>query len=176
MNQQDNINDLEIRRLCNLNEAKLCARLMADNEPWITLKRDYSSALKIISDTSREVYLALKKGEIVGFIVIILHGAIIGYIQSVCVANEWRNKGIGSRLMAYAEKHIFSRTPNVFICVSSFNSAARKLYERLGYQTIGELKDYIVSGHSEILLRKTIGPLSEFKEKELDHLLNAIEP
>jgi ribosomal protein S18 acetylase RimI-like enzyme len=78
--------------------------------------------------------------------------------------------------MVYAEKHIFSRTPNVFICVSSFNSAARKLYERLGYQTIGELKDYIVSGHSEILLRKTIGPLSEFKEKELNHMLNAIEP
>jgi ribosomal protein S18 acetylase RimI-like enzyme len=137
---------------------------MAGNEPWITLKRDYSTALDIIEDPKREVYLALRRGKIIGFVVIILSGAIIGYIQSICVADVWRNKGIGCRLMAYAEKRIFSKTPNVFICVSSFNKAARKFYERLGYKVIGELKDYIVSGHSEILMRKTIGPLSEFKE------------
>lgn len=164
MNHKDNISDLEIRRLRNVNEAKICARLMAGNEPWITLKRDYATALEIIKDSKREVYVALRRGEIVGFIVIILHGAIIGYIQSICVADEWRNRGVGSRLMAYAEKCIFSKTPNVFICVSSFNKAAQKLYERLGYKVIGELKDYIVSGHSEILMRKTIGSLSEFKE------------
>ena len=29
---------------------------------------------------------------------------------------------------------------------------------------IGELKDYIVPGHSEILLRKSTGPLTEFKD------------
>lgn len=67
--------------------------------------------------------------------------------------------------MAFAEKRIFSETPNAFICVSSFNSSAQKLYERLGYEVIGELKDYIISGYSEILLRKTIAPLTEFKKK-----------
>jgi hypothetical protein len=29
----------------------------------------------------------------------------------------------------------------------------------MGYEVIGELKDYIVAGHSEILLRKSTGPL-----------------
>jgi len=37
------------------------------------------------------------------------------------------------------------------------------LYERLGYEVVGELKDYIVPGHSEMLLRKTIGPLVELR-------------
>ena len=48
------------------------------------------------------------------------------------------------------------------MCVSSFNGGARRLYERLGYEVVGELTDYIVQGHSEILLRKTVGPLTGY--------------
>jgi [ribosomal protein S18]-alanine N-acetyltransferase len=48
------------------------------------------------------------------------------------------------------------------MCVSSFNHDAQRLYQRLGYQIVGELSDYIVRGHSEILLRKTVGPLTGF--------------
>jgi hypothetical protein len=40
--------------------------------------------------------------------------------------------------------------------------SARRLYEQRGYQVVGELTDYIVEGHSEILLRKTHGPLTSF--------------
>jgi [ribosomal protein S18]-alanine N-acetyltransferase len=48
-------------------------------------------------------------------------------------------------------------------CVSSFNTDAQRLYERLGYQRVSELPDYIVAGYSEILLRKTTGPLTGFR-------------
>jgi ribosomal protein S18 acetylase RimI-like enzyme len=58
---------------------------------------------------------------------------------------------------------IFAQLPNVFICASSFNPRAVKLYKSLGYELVGELKDYAVAGHSEILLRKTIGPIIGFK-------------
>jgi ribosomal protein S18 acetylase RimI-like enzyme len=64
--------------------------------------------------------------------------------------------------MAYAERRIFRHAPNVFITVSSFNSGAQRLYDRLGYDVVGELEDFIIPGHSELLLRKTIGPLSEY--------------
>ena len=46
------------------------------------------------------------------------------------------------------------------MCVSSFNPDALRLYRRLGYMIVGELRDYLVAGHSEILLRKTQGPWS----------------
>jgi ribosomal protein S18 acetylase RimI-like enzyme len=46
--------------------------------------------------------------------------------------------------------------------VSSFNEGARRLYQRHGYEVVGELTDYIVKGHSEILLRKTFGPIASF--------------
>ncbi len=118
----------------------------------------------MLSDPLREIYLAVVRDEIVGFIVLIMSGALVGYIQTVAVMPEWRNKGIGSRLLKFAEERIFNKAPNVFMLVSSFNKKAQKLYKRLGYEVIGELKDYIVSGHSEILLRKSIAPLTEFKK------------
>jgi ribosomal protein S18 acetylase RimI-like enzyme len=51
----------------------------------------------------------------------------------------------------------------VFLCVSSFNERAQKLYQRLGYERVGELPDYVVKGYSEILMRKTRGPIFDFK-------------
>jgi len=154
---------VEIRKLHRVDEAHECAQLMAHSEPWITLRRTYDDSMKMLTDPSREVYLAVVKEEIVGFIILQMSGASIGYIQTVGVMPEWRNKGIGSRLTKFAEDRILSETPNVFLCVSSFNKKAQQLYKRLGYEIVGELKDYIVSGHSEILLRKTIAPLTEFK-------------
>jgi len=139
--------------------------MMANSEPWITLRRDCDASLKILIDHSREVYLAMIGDEIVGFTILTMHGAFVGYLQSVCVALQWRGKGIGSKLMDYVEKRILSETPNVFICVSSFNERVQKLYERRGYEVVGELKNWIVPGHSEILLRKTSGPLTEFKKQ-----------
>ena len=49
------------------------------------------------------------------------------------------------------------------MCVSSFNTDAQRLYKRLGYQIVGELEDYIIPGASEILLRKTTGPLRDWR-------------
>jgi [ribosomal protein S18]-alanine N-acetyltransferase len=87
-------------------------------------------------------------------------GAFVGYIQTIAIQPDRRGRGLGSRLIDFAERRILAESPNVFMCVSSFNHDARRLYERLGYHVVGELTDYIVQGHSEILLRKTTGPLS----------------
>ena len=57
--------------------------------------------------------------------------------------------------MRHAEERIFRESPNVFLC--------RRLYERLGYTLVGELTDYIVAGHAELLYRKTIGPIGAFR-------------
>ena len=160
-----NLEAVRIKKLEHDREIRVCARMMADSEPWITLHRDYDASVKTLAVPSKEVYLATVKDEIVGFTILNMQGAFVGYIQTVCVAPEWRGKGIGSKLLAFAEERIFGETPNVFMCVSSFNEKAQRLYQRLGYQVIGELEDYIVSGHSEILLRKTISPLYEFAKE-----------
>ncbi len=153
---------MEITRLKNSTEAKICAKMMADSEPWITLKRDFKSCLEIILDPSREVYIAKNQSEILGFIIIEMEGAFIGYIKSIYTTPKKRGSGVGSKLLKFAEDRILRDTPNVFICVSNFNIDAQRFYQRQGYEIIGELTNYIISGSSEILMRKTIAPLSEF--------------
>ena len=163
-NTMDTDTPIEIRPLHDSAEAEVCAQMMAGSEPWLTLRRDYATLLKILTDPTREVYVALLDCKIAGFIMLNMRGAFVGYIQSICVAPQWRGQGIGSCLIAFAEQRIFRETTNVFICVSSFNPDARRLYERLGYELVGVLKDYLVSGYDEILLRKTIAPILEFKK------------
>jgi [ribosomal protein S18]-alanine N-acetyltransferase len=155
-----------IRKLKSKTEARACAQIMVTSEPWITLKRTYDDSLKMVTNPLREVYLAVSKGKVIGFIILQMEGTFTGYIQTVAVRADWRGQGLGSRLIAFAEKRIFAENPNVFMCVSSFNKKAQRLYRRLGYEKIGVLKNFIVPSHDEILLRKTLGPLAKFKAKK----------
>ena len=156
-----------IRPLSTDAEAWACAELMASSDPWRRLGRTLEQSYQIVRDPAREVYVALDtlasdEPRVAGFIVLVMQGAFVGYIQSVAVRADCRGQGLGTALIALAERRILRETPNVFVCASSFNPGARRLYERLGYKVVGELTDYIVRGHSEFLLRKTTGPLSEF--------------
>lgn len=153
---------IEITKLKKISEAETCARMMAHSEPWLTLNLNYDDCMRTLTSSPKEIYLAISENEIAGFILLNMQGAFIGYIQAICVSAESRGKGIGSALISFAEKRIFSESPNVFLCVSSFNSRAQKLYKSLGYEIIGELKNYLVAGYSEILMRKTLYPIVEF--------------
>ena len=154
--------DVRIRSLAGAEEAAACARMMSRSEPWLTIGRGYDACLPALTDPTREVYVAVQDGRILGFIVLLLSGAFVGYIQTVCVVPDARGTGLGTQLLQFAEQRISEVSPNVFLCVSSFNPKARALYERLGYQLVGELTDYLIRGHSELLYRKTTGPLMEF--------------
>lgn len=135
---------------------------MAASEPWLTLGRGLEASRKILSDDRKERSVALVGGERAGFLVLNMAGAFAGYIQTVCVAPQFRGRSVGTALMRFAEDRVFRDSPNLFLCVSSFNQGARRLYERLGFILVGELTDYLVAGHSELLMRKSIGPLDGF--------------
>ena len=153
--------ELAIRPLETGEEAEACARMMAATEPWITLRRDYDACLRVMLDESRERYVAYRGDRLAGLLILNVKGAFVGYIQTVCAAEEFRGTGVGTALVAFAEERIFRDFKNAFICVSDFNPGARRLYERLGFRLVGELTNYVVAGHSELLLRKTRGPLTE---------------
>jgi ribosomal-protein-alanine N-acetyltransferase len=156
-----------IRRMKDATEARACAELMAASEPWITLRRSFEDGLRLLQNPAREVYVATLENHLAGFVILHLGGPFSGYLQTIAVAPAFRNRGLGRRLIAFAEERIFRESPNVFLCVSSFNPGAKKLYARLGYGTVGTLKDYVVAGHSEILMRKTIAPLADFRPPEI---------
>ncbi len=99
--------------------------MMAGSEPWITLGRGYEESLALLQDATREVYVAFDGGRVIGFVILNMAGAFVGYIQTICVGEADRSRGIGTRLMRFAEERIFRDSPNVFLCVSSFNPRAR---------------------------------------------------
>jgi ribosomal protein S18 acetylase RimI-like enzyme len=155
---------VDIRAFASAADAQWAARTMADSEPWVTLGTGYERSLALLGNESRERYLAQVAGEPAGFLVVNMQGAFVGYVQLLGVGAKFRGHGVGRALIEFAEQRIFRETPNVFICVSDFNAEARGFYAKLGYQTVGELKDFIVAGHSEFLLRKSIGPIRSVKK------------
>ena len=156
---------VRLRRLATHGDADRCERMMSCSEPWITLGRDYAKSMEVLQSPDRESYLAEYDHQLVGFLILNLTGPFSGYLQTVCVAPEMRSKGVGPELVRFAEERIFRQSPNVFLCCSSFNPRSFHFYERLGYEKIGELKNYIIQGHSEILMRKTIGPRNDFQKR-----------
>jgi len=133
-----------------------CARMMASTEPWITLGRNLAECHQALVRSGSEVFVARDKERPGGFILLASYGlAGSPYIASIAVAPEVRGQGFGSRLLRFAEEH-FAGREHLFLLVSSFNRRAQNLYRRHGYEFVGELKDYVVVGHSELILHKRL--------------------
>jgi len=152
-----------VERLTGAADISQSARMMAASEPWITLGITVDGAQQVLTDPAREQYAMRDGNGVAGLIVLDMRGLLCGYIQILCVRPDRRTSGLGSELLRWAEARIFRESPNAFICVSSFNTGARRLYERRGFEPIGVLRELIVPGYDELLLRKTRGPWSEFR-------------
>ena len=130
---------------------------MARSEPWITLGITIEKCTTVCSDPALQLYIALRGEQPSGFILLHPHGlAGSPYIKSVCVAEDARSQGTGASLILFAEKLFREESKHIFLCVSSFNKQAQKFYQRLGYHQVGEFKDYIMAGESELLLHKSL--------------------
>ena len=86
-----------------------------------------------------------------------LHGEIGGdwlYIASLWVDEAFRDRGLGTALLAQAEeialeKHCFG----IYLYTYSFQSPG--FYERFGYRTFGALENYCTS-HSKLFMKKVL--------------------
>ncbi|MFH0841131.1 MAG: GNAT family N-acetyltransferase [Bacteroidota bacterium] len=141
----------------NEKEKIMAAYLLAGSEPWITLRISLDQCIINCNNPDFQVYMAYYEGEPAGVIIIDPKGvASSPYIKSVAAYPEFRGKGIGAALLSFTEDLFRSRSKYLFLCVSSFNLRAQKFYERHGYKVVGELKDYIIEGASEILIHKRL--------------------
>lgn len=140
-----------------------CARMMAETDPWITLEMNYDDCLMAFEGNFKEVYIIEAENDIAGFVILQIAGTFSGYIQTICIAAAYRGQGLGRKLLEYCEARILKFSPNVFICVSSFNKGAIKLYYDYGFKLIGEMENFVKAGFSELLLRKTVGPRAGYK-------------
>jgi ribosomal protein S18 acetylase RimI-like enzyme len=132
------------------------AALLAGQEPWITLGVSRETCLRNCTDPDLQLHIAHAGPHRCGILLIHPKGfAGSPYIKSIATDPALRNTGAGLVMMHFAEEHYGQLTGHLALCVSSFNGRARSFYKRLGYVEVGELKDYIMTGASEIIMVKT---------------------
>ncbi len=142
-----------------------CAAMMCSTDPWITLKMNYDLCLTAFEGTCKEIYVMHIQNEIAGFVIVQTGGTFSGYIQTICINQKYRGRRLGTKLLQFCEDRILKFSPNVFICVSSFNEGAIKLYYEFGFKLIGRMENFVREGFDELLLRKTTGPRVGYQAK-----------
>ena len=162
MSQKNLEEKFSIRLTTDPQNFAFCALMMSKTDPWITLEMNYEQCLKAFEGNHKEIYIVETANETAGFVIIHTCGTFSGYIQTICIDN-YRGRGIGKKLLQFCEERILKFSPNVFICVSSFNKGAIKLYYEFGFKLVGELDNFVKEGFTELLLRKTVGPRVGYK-------------
>jgi GNAT superfamily N-acetyltransferase len=157
--------DISIRPTTDHEEIGVCARMMSATDPWVTLGMDYGKCLEAFDGICKEIHIVKVGPDIAGFVILQVCGTFSGYIQTICIGEDYRGRGIGTALLDFCEKRVLKFSPNLFICVSSFNTGARRLYENFGFKVVGELDNFVRQGFTEILMRKTVGPRVGYKPR-----------
>jgi ribosomal protein S18 acetylase RimI-like enzyme len=136
-------------------EMAWCAQIMASTDPWLAYRFSVERCTGILRWPGSTLFVA-RVNDPVGFVLLHPRGFLgCPYIAVVAVVGSLRSRGIGTRLLEFAEAH-FSGGRHVYLCVSSFNPRALQLYERRGYVKIGELPEFIADGFSELLMQKRL--------------------
>ena len=145
----------------------VCARMMVLSDPWITMGIGYDQCHSAFEGLSKEIWVVEIDKEIAGFVILQIGGTFKGYIQTICIDVAYRGRGLGKKLLLFCEERILEISPNIFICVSSFNQGAIRLYKEFGFKLVGELDNFVKEGFTELLFRKSFGPMMGYQPKIL---------
>ena len=78
------------------------------------------------------------------------------YVQKLWVDDRFRGHGVGSRLLAQAERDA-AKAGCTDVYLDTFSFQARPFYEQLGYEVYATLEGY-PPGHRQFYLRKRLEP------------------
>ena len=120
-----------------------------------------NSATNAVNDgiSKGEIFVAInKEGLCVGFIWVIEKGAFhsFPYLHIIAVKEEYRNLGIGKKLLQYFEDTNSKEHTKLFLVVADFNTGAKRLYQSIGYQEVGVIPGLYKNGIKEYLMMKRI--------------------
>lgn len=146
-------------RPMELDDVPAVAAIMAGAELWQRYGVTVASAAQRLHrglESAATIAVAEIDGRVAGFVWYVVEGAFqrSGYIMLFGVAPDAHGQGIGSALLAYAEKALFATSASIVLLVSDFNVAAQRFYQRRGYVQVGALPDYVKPGVSELIYYK----------------------
>lgn len=77
------------------------------------------------------------------------------YLRLLSIKPQFRNLGVGRRLLEHFEENGFNQASKVFLAVSDFNADAKRFYKRCGYIRVGIIPDLYKPGIAELLMMKS---------------------
>ncbi len=138
-----------------------CEAIVAASDPWRRLNEriDFRAGL-FVKRTDTQAYVCTAGEETAGFILfnpepVFARG---GYLRAIGVSPSFRRRGVGSKLLSFAEAMTAERALHFFLCVSSFNRGAQTFYRNCGYARAGKLSGLIMPGLSEYIYWKRLRP------------------
>ncbi len=134
--------DLKIRD-GELSDAPELAALMCELGYETTIAEMESRLISILNDPRYKTLVALNNDKICGMIGTVsassyLHNDLNGRIIALVVSRESRQRGIGARLIAAAEKNFIQRGITRVTLTTRFErEEAHRFYEKVGYARTG---------------------------------------
>jgi ribosomal-protein-alanine N-acetyltransferase len=114
---------------------------------------------ELLMDYNSISLLARYNGEAVGFIIgriSVEEEALAGHVLTLDVLPAQRRRGIGRRLLQELESILLQKNiRESYLEAREDNVAALRLYERMGYEKTGKLKDYYGDAHG-VCLKKVL--------------------
>ncbi len=115
------------------------------------------TALFVVAELERRVV-----GEGIALIRRHKSGCLTGRIYSLAVSDQCRGRKIGARLLETMVEGLIARgVKRAFLEVEGDNDSALRLYERHGFQIIGDLPDYYGPGRHGIHMMRELSLLPE---------------
>ena len=114
----------------------------------------------LVTRSNSATWIAEEDGQIAGFAIVewmIEKDMITAYIQTIEVAAEARNRGVGSELLIRTESAAqFAGARLIWLHVEVANEGAIRLYEAHGYNCVGRKEDYYPRGRAALIYQKRI--------------------
>ncbi len=99
---------------------------------------------------------AMEGNDLIGFVAgDVKRLSNTGWIATICVHPDYRDRGLGGRLLKVCEEGM--GMPKVKLSVRESNITAIGMYRRHGYEQVGVWKRYYRGGENGIVMEKILG-------------------
>ena len=140
------------------NKDKATISLVLSSVGWTTsqIEGQLDSLRKLSSSMKDKVFVCVSNSKVIGYISIEIHTwNNLAQIHGLLVDSSHRRSGIASLLMSEAEK--FAKSKNVrgiYVDTPANNTAARNLYEALGFKQDYIMTEYYGEGQDGVTFLK----------------------
>jgi len=139
-------------------DARPLAKILLSNEPWLTFHSTLDGIQRYFlrRDPGLWRFTARFDGE-PGGVVCVRHPWLFGpYLELIALDRPYQRQGVGRDIVRWMERQAKPVSANIWTLVSAFNEHAQRFYAGLGFEEIVPIRDLVIAGHVEILMRKTL--------------------